>query len=160
AAAMVYAPRAASEPLRGRDRRACVAAYEQGQELEHAAKLREAREMLLGCAQAKCGAFLHRECGTRYNQLETEIPTVILLAKDEEGQSIVDVEVTLDGQLFSATLDGRSLPVDPGLHAFSFKAKHGTVAEQRMIIAQGEHDRVIAVALATGAAPAKTIEPL
>jgi hypothetical protein len=153
---MLHAAPVSSEPLRGKDRRACIGAYEQGQELQQAAKLLRAREVMADCAKSKCGAFLHRECAARYNQLETEIPTVILLAKGEHGEALVDVDVTMDGELFSATLDGRALPVDPGLHQFSFKAKRGAIAEQRTIVVQGEQNRVIDVALgpsAKGAPP-------
>jgi hypothetical protein len=158
AATLLCAGPGASEPLRGKDRRACVGAYEQGQELENAAKLVRARETLLGCATSKCGAFLQRECAARSSRLEKEIPTVILLAKGDGGQTLVDVEVTMDGQLFSATLDGRALAVDPGLHQFSFKAKRGTTAEQRTIILQGEQNRVIAVSFGP-ADPAKPAGP-
>src|SRR6185369_13251536 len=110
AVTMLHAAPGASEPLRGKDRRACIGAYEHGQELQQQAKLLRAREVLADCAQSKCGAFLHRECAARYNQIETDIPSVILLAKGEHGEALVDVEVTLDGELFSATLDGRALP--------------------------------------------------
>jgi hypothetical protein len=149
AVTLLQASTAAGEPLRGKDRRACIGAYEQGQELAQAAKLLRAREVILGCAKSKCGEFLHRECAASYSRLEEEIPTVILLAKGEGGQALVDVEVTMDGELFSATLDGRAVPVDPGLHQFSFKAKRGTTAEQRTIIVQGERNRVIAVSFAS-----------
>jgi hypothetical protein len=131
----------------------CIGAYEQGQELEQAAKLVRARETLLACATSKCGEFLRRECATRSSRLDSEIPTVILLAKGDSGEALVDVEVTMDGQLLSATLDGRALPVDPGLHQFSFKAKRGTTAEQRTVIVQGEQNRVIAVSF-VGTEPA------
>src|SRR5262245_34059737 len=102
AVTLLQASTAASEPLRGKDRRACIGAYEQGQELALAAKLIRAREVILGCAKSKCGEFLHRECAARYSRLEEEIPTVILVAKGEGGEALVDVEVTMDGELFSA----------------------------------------------------------
>jgi hypothetical protein len=148
AVTLLLAPSASSEPLRGKDRRLCIGAYEQGQELALAAKLLRAREVMQGCAKPKCGEYLHRECAARSSRLEEEIPTVILLAKGEAGEPLVDVEVLMDSELFSATLDGRSLPVDPGLHRFSFKEKRGALAEQRTIIVQGEQNRVIAVSFA------------
>jgi hypothetical protein len=158
AVTLLHASTGASEPLRGKDRRACIGAYEQGQELAQAAKLLRAREAMLSCAKPKCGEFIHHECAARYSRLEEEIPTVILLAKGDAGEKLVDVEVTLDGELFSATLDGRALAVDPGLHQFTFKAKRGTIAEQRTIIVQGERNRVISVSF--GSADGEPTKPL
>ena len=146
-ALLLHAPVAKSDPSRVKEQRSCVGAYEREQELERSAQLRLAREVVLTCARSACGSFLQRQCSTKYNQLESEIPTVILLARDGDAESLIDVQVTVDGELLTSKLDGRPLPVDPGLHDFSFKIDNGAAVVQRALILQGQHDRAIAVSL-------------
>jgi hypothetical protein len=145
--ALLYAPAASSDPQRPKEQRSCASAYEREQELERSAQLRLAREVVLTCARSACGNFLLRQCSTKYNQLESEIPTVIFVARDGDAESLVDVQVTVDGELLTSKLDGRPLPIDPGLHDFSFKTNNGAAAVQRMLIVQGQHNRTIAVSL-------------
>jgi hypothetical protein len=109
-ALLLHATPATSDPSRVKERRACVSAYERGQELEHSVNLRLARDVLLTCARSVCGSFIQRECSTRYNELESEIPTVILVARDDDAEPLVDVQVTVDGLLLTAKLDGRPPP--------------------------------------------------
>ena len=146
-ALLLRAPAAKSDPSRVKEQRSCVSAYEREQELERTAQLRLAREVVLTCARSACGNFLQRQCSTKYNQLESEIPTVILVARDGDADSLVDVQVTVDGEPLTSKLDGRPLPVDPGLHDFSFKIDSGAAVVQRALILQGQHDRAITVSL-------------
>jgi hypothetical protein len=78
--------------------------------------------MLLTCAKATCGGLLKQQCTNLYMQLESDIPSVVPLVTDDAGAPRVDVQVTMDGEVLTSRLDGRSLRVDPGLHEFSFSA--------------------------------------
>ncbi len=130
-----------------KDRRACATSYELGQELAHAAKLLRAKQAMQACAKPTCGAYLERECSASYNQLDLEIPTVVPQARDDKEDSLADVQVTVDGELLASSLDGRAFALDPGLHEFSFRSEAGATARQRLMVLQGQHNRVVSVLL-------------
>lgn len=158
AAASSFASTGSADESRPRSRRVCVASYEKSQEQRKAGKLRRAREMLLSCARPACGKFINQECTKALAQIETDIPSVVLSAKNDTGEAIVDVEVTMDGEPLASRLDGRAVPVDPGLHQFAFKSPNGAVDLVRLPIAQGEHNRVLAADLKTPAPKARPDE--
>jgi hypothetical protein len=137
-----------------KDRRSCAVSYEKAQELRQAGKLRRSKEALLACAKSTCGAFVQRECSKWLGQIDADMPTIVLMAKDEAGLPVVDVQVAMDGKEVAARLDGRAVPVDPGLHEFSFKTAGGAVVERRVAIAQGERNRLVSIELSPVAARA------
>jgi hypothetical protein len=140
-------PDAAAPTVNKEKRAACKAAYKGAQQLEQSAKLRQARDMLLTCAKAACGGLLKQQCTNLYMQLESDIPSVVPLVTDDAGAPRVDVQVTMDGEVLTSRLDGRSLRVDPGLHEFSFSADNGVFATQNVMIVQGQRNRTLSVAL-------------
>jgi hypothetical protein len=145
ATAFLFAPPAMSEPLRVRDR-VCSAAYESARQFEGVGHLLQAKEQLLKCANSACSGWIRQQCSSRYIQLEEDTPTVVPLATDELGIVRVDVQVTVDGEPLTSHLDGRSLPIDPGLHEFSFTAD-GVATKTKVMIVQGARNRPVAVTL-------------
>jgi len=137
-------------PVSKEKRAACKAAYKGARQLEQSAKLRQARDMLLTCAKATCGALLKQQCTNLYLQLDQDIPSVVPLVTDDSGAPRVNVQVTMDGEVLTSRLDGRSLPVDPGLHEFSFSSDTGIFATQSIMIVQGQRNRPLSVALHGG----------
>ena len=125
---------------------ACVVAYKNAQQLEKSAQLRLAHETLRGCVKASCGA-LRQKCMAQYAMLESDIPSVIPVVTDSAGAPRTDVQVTMDGELLTSQLDGRALPIDPGLHTFVFSAEASVFATTKIMIAQGEHNRAISVSM-------------
>jgi hypothetical protein len=159
-ALVFFAARASGEPQRGYGKNPCLSAYKNALELEQSAHLRQARELLLVCARPSCGNFLQQECTAKYLHLDDDIPSVVLLATDDTGTPRVDIRVTMDGELLAAKLDGVSLPVDPGVHEFSFSSDGSVFATQRILAVQGQRNRPITVSLPTvdrfGLAPSVT----
>jgi len=135
-----------SAPAKTKASAACKSAYKSAQQLESASRLGQAREALLGCVKATCGA-LRQKCAERYAQLESDIPSVIPIVTDEAGRPRQDVRVTIDGVMLTSQLDGRALPIDPGLHAFAFSTEAGVVATVQAMILEGEHNRPISVSI-------------
>jgi hypothetical protein len=113
-------------------------------QLEAASRLREAQDMLGSCMKASCGA-VRQQCAARYTQLESDIPSVIPLVTDESGAPRHDVQVTIDGTVLTSELDGRALPVDPGVHAFAFTTDGNVLATKKVMIVQGQRNRPISV---------------
>jgi hypothetical protein len=160
-AAIVFSstPGNGQSPRQSAVRRSCASSYERGQELRQGSKLRRAREVLLGCSRAACGDFVQRECSKWITQIDAETPSMVLLAKDEAGVAVLDVEVTMDGELLTSRLDGRAVSVDPGMHDFTFKTATGILIQRRVAISLGERNRVVSVDLPAAAARASAPAP-
>src|SRR5258708_17787993 len=147
AAILLRSAPASGDSVRSQGGLACKRDYRSAQELEQSGHLLEARQLLLQCAKSTCGRFLLRECTTRYTQLESDIPTVVPRVTDEAGAPRGDVQVTVDGGPLTVQLDGHAVEVDPGLHEFSF-AKYGVAfVTEKLVIVQGQRDRLISVSL-------------
>src|SRR6266403_2749550 len=67
------------EPDRAADRKSCKVARKTARDLEQTAHLRQARETLLACAKASCTALVRQECMNRYQQLASDIPSIVPL---------------------------------------------------------------------------------
>jgi hypothetical protein len=125
------------------DERACMGAFKKARDREESGKLQQAKDLLMSCAQAPCGGFMRQQCANKYNQLESDTPSVVLIVTDPSGAPRADVQVRLDGEIFARQLDGRALTVDPGMHEFSFVADGVVFGSQKVMIVQGQRNRFI-----------------
>jgi hypothetical protein len=130
------------------DKAACKVAYKSAQEREKSSHLREAQDLYLQCSKVICGAFMRPECTTKYTQLQSDVPSVIPVVTDETGAAKADVQVKVDGELLTSKLDGRALPVDPGMHEFVFSTDSGVIATEKIMIVAGQRNSPISVSLA------------
>jgi hypothetical protein len=146
-----------------------MTAYSGAQERQQAGRLREGRELLLECAKPVCGA-LQKKCASAAGQLASDIALVAPVVTDDSGTTLLDVQVSVDGESLTSRLDGRPFPVDPGVHQFSFSARVGpwpgreVSTTQTITIEQGQRG-AIAISLPSlreptlgGGAPAATAE--
>jgi hypothetical protein len=122
---------------------ACASTYEDAVAHQQAGHLREARTLALQCARAACGP-LQKKCAASAEQLRTDIAWIAPVVTDEKGTPLVDVQVKVDQQPLTTRLDGRELPIDPGLHELSVTAKvgrwpgHEVTATRKIMIVQGQ----------------------
>jgi hypothetical protein len=150
--AVIVAMAAPARSERLHDERACVTAFKKARGHEQSGRLQDAKELLMSCAQAPCGGFLRQQCSNKYNQLESDTPSVVLIVTDASGAPRADIQVRMDGEVFAPQLDGRALTVDPGMHEFTFSADGAVFATQKVMIVQGQRNRFItAVARGAGA---------
>jgi hypothetical protein len=133
---------------------ACLAAAGQGQRLRDGGKLQEALEQVGLCVDDRCPAVVKRDCSRWLGEVRGELPTVVLHATTSRGEDLVDVHAFVDGTEIAASLDGRALPVNPGVHKFRFDAG-GKVSEQTVVVGQGEKDRRVSVVFSEDLAPAQ-----
>jgi hypothetical protein len=131
----------------------CLAAASKGQTLRDAHALLEARDQFRACARQECPAMVQQDCGAWLGEVERGVPTVVLTAKDGSGADLVDVKVSVDGQPLAASLDGQSVPVNPGAHRFRFDGPGGAHVERQVLIKEGEKNQGIAVVFAPTSAP-------
>ena len=123
----------------------CVAASENAQKLKDDRKFIKAREQMLVCARDVCPAAVKKDCADQVADLDKRTPSVVFHAKDKSGQDLVAVKVTGDGTALTEQLDGRGIPLDPGVHTFRFEAAGNEPLEQKIVLAEGERDRNITV---------------
>jgi len=168
AAVLLLLPQAAMAKKDKRDRKsgspetanACVDKYKSGLDNEQAGHLKQARELFIGCAKASCGSPLRDECTTRFTQLSTDIPSVVPMVTDEAGSPQTDVEVRVDGERLTSSLDGHSFLLDPGVREFSFSREGRVFATQRLMIVQGQRNRLVSVSSQPSAEATGTKRPI
>jgi hypothetical protein len=123
----------------------CVSAYKKAQVRQQSGDLVAASHLYEKCSDAICGSDLWRACMAREIQLYSEVPSVVLMVSDHNGQPLVNVQVKVDGRLLTSRLDGLALPMNPGTHAFAFAANDEAFAPQTVKLAVGDHNHLIAV---------------
>ncbi|HEY5243220.1 MAG TPA: hypothetical protein VIJ22_17190 [Polyangiaceae bacterium] len=142
-------------PTHADDKSQCVDANTQGQNLRRDGKLAAARAQLRTCAAATCPGLVRNDCTQRLDELERAQPTIVFEAKDAHGGDLVDVRVSLDGQLLTAHLDGTASMVDPGTHELTFEAPGQPPVTRKLLVNEGEKGRREQVILGgPGATPA------
>lgn len=128
-------------------KQACIAAVEQGQTQRDDGKYRQARASFLACAQDACPRVIQQSCTKWLRELDDSAPTIVLDAKDEQGNDLPDVTVTFDGSPFATQLDGKPVEVDAGEHVIRFDHEGRTPVEQKLLLRAGEKARLIRVTL-------------
>jgi len=123
---------------------ACARAYEKAQEEKSAARLRSAIGYLKTCIAPACPAFIREDCVRWMDQTEMALPSVVFSVR-EDGKDQTDVKILYDNHPLTGKLDGKALPVDPGLHEFIFSMPgHAPIARQ-VLVREGERNRAINV---------------
>jgi hypothetical protein len=159
AAAAAAAALLAATPARADDVATCIAASSQGQNFRNAHRLVEAREQLRLCARIECPAVIQSDCSNWLAEVEKGLPTVVVSAKTPAGVDLFDVTVTVDSMPLTRKLDGQSVPMNPGPHAFHFELPDGTKVDRRVLVREGEKNQAVAVVLAPAAGAAGAAAP-
>lgn len=139
-------------PAEGASSAACVRSYESAQLARRDERLLDARRELRLCGGETCPAVLRRDCVEWLGQTETGIPTLVLEAKTDGG-AVFDVAASIDGRRVTTALDGRPIEVDPGLHRVTFERAGLPPIEQRIILREGEKNRLLVATWTTPKGP-------
>lgn len=141
------------------DRKACIAAADEGQKLRDDGKLTAAREKFITCAAKGCPAVIAKECTQWLEDAERETPSVTFRALDEQGKELLDVQVSVDGAVVAQSIEARAIPLDPGEHVLRFERRDGTSVEGKVLLRPGEKNRILELAFQPAAAPAAPEPP-
>jgi hypothetical protein len=125
----------------------CESAYEGAQLQRQRGKLLAAREESTACAREVCPEVARKDCARWTDELAHEIPTVVVVARDPADRDVPGVRVLVDGVARPEAVSGRPFELDPGVHAFRVERPDGRGTEQSFTLYQGEHDRLLRVAL-------------
>lgn len=128
----------------------CTNAHFEGQRLRGAGQLRKARDRFLTCAKTTCPGAVQVECVQFLSELDVVQPSIVVDARDESGEPILDVRVSVDGEPIADRLNGLALNVDPGEHMLRFTLKDGKVKEQRVVMLERDRARRVSVRFGPG----------
>ncbi len=120
----------------------CVAAAERAQVQQHAGALRSARESLLVCSREACPNAIRTDCLRWLAEVQAATPSLVVSVVDASGGDVVEVRLLVDGARVSDRLDGRPMEIEPGEHLLRVE-RAGAVAETRLLVRQGERDRLV-----------------
>jgi hypothetical protein len=134
----------------------CINASDEGQQLRDDGKYKLAREAFVRCARGTCPSLVSHDCAQWLVDVDTRSPTVVVDAKDDKGNDLVDVKVDVDGAEFIAKLDGLPRPVDPGERVFRYETAGFPPVEEHVVIRTGEKNRVLKVRFALDQSPPAT----
>jgi hypothetical protein len=140
---------AASLPARADDKRECVQAFDDGQQLRIDGKLRAARDSFLVCANQRCPALVRGDCAQWTTEVLAAIPTVVFAARDSRGHDVAAARVLVDGVVAVERLNGEPVALDPGPHTFRFEPTSAPAVEQQAILRAGEKNREITALVAS-----------
>jgi hypothetical protein len=136
----------------------CANAYEQAQRTRNEGLYRSSRDHMLVCADEACPKVLRDECVKWLGELDVAMPTVLIIAKDEKGNEVSDVSVSVDGNKLVDHLDGKALAVDPGTRTFRFARAGSDTIEQKVLVREGEKRRVVNITFTAGSPTPTTPE--
>lgn len=137
---------------------ACIAASEAELPLRKQGKLHDALKQLAVCADASCPDEVKTECAQRIAEINAAMPTLILSAKDGAGNDLADVKVSIDGEIVAGSLDGRPLAIEPGSHTLTFEALGQPPVEKKIVVHEGEKDRLESVVVGPVLPPAPAVQ--
>jgi hypothetical protein len=139
------------------DKQQCLTAHEDAQRLRTEGKLRAAREKLLICSAEACPSLVKVDCTKWLPEVDRDLPTLIVRAKDDAGLDVADANVELDGEKVAG---GKAVAVDPGTHTVKVE-RAGKTIEQQVVIAAGEKNRLVELTFPSEVVkPAESISPL
>jgi hypothetical protein len=134
---------------------ACIRASDEGQSARDANDLLRARELFAQCTEAKCPAMIRRDCASWLEQVESQLPSVVLGIRDADGHDVVDARVAIDGQPIDEKTRGGTIELNPGPHVIRWEGA-GEPVEIRIALRPQEKSRPV---IATLARPAPAAVP-
>lgn len=140
------------------DREACIAAHEEAQLMRLRGRYTAAREKLLHCAQSSCPSLISNDCIAWLSEVDASLPSVVFAVADSEGRDLIAVRVLANDALLTERIDGRAVPLDPGVYTLHFEAPGYARFEQIVTVREAQKQRLIRVQLVRSPAHAQSAE--
>lgn len=135
----------------------CAQTAEEGQRSRAQGALRAARESFLTCARKGCPRAVQADCARWMEEVTESQPTVVIHAYGKNKAEIETPHVSVDEN--DVVLNGMALPLDPGPHVIRLQTDEGTT-EQRVVLTEGEKNRVVSLSLAPKETPPPPPPPI
>lgn len=114
----------------------CLTAPVEGQKLQRAGKLLEARQSFATCARSTCPGVVSKACKRWLSQVNADVPSVRLSARDDHGQELRGIQVSIDGKP-AVPLASSPVELDPGKHKFVFHSG-GSADQTRYVVLEDD----------------------
>ncbi len=140
----------------------CASAYEEAQRRQKKGALLDAREQAATCANAACPGEIVKFCSDLARDLDASVPTVVVAVTDAAGKSVSNARLVVDAKEPGVPLDGRPLPLDPGLHRLRVvpaSSSDGAPADLEVTLLAGERNRRVEARLGAAEATRAKGEP-
>jgi hypothetical protein len=119
----------------------CLAASDSSLKSGNQHKLRAERSQLLVCAASTCPSDIRKDCASRVEEVNKQIPTIIFAVKDASGADVSAVRVTMDTELLTERLEGTAISIDPGEHTFTFEIPGQSAVTRKLLIQEAQKER-------------------
>src|SRR5688572_16757779 len=121
----------------------CAQSYESAQESRAAGQLQETQSRLSVCARPECPSFVQKDCARWLEEVERELPSVVVQAPGLDPDGARGLSVKIDGRELPGGLGGTTIPLDPGRHELVAESP-GRPSVTRVIVAQqGVQNRIV-----------------
>jgi hypothetical protein len=137
---------------------ACYSAPVEGQTLQRAGKLLDARERFAACARNTCPREIVSDCTRWLGEVEAATPSVVVAAVDRQHRDAVDARVSIDGKP-AVGVTAFAIEVDPGHHTFVFRRDGSPDVAIDLLLRQGEKNREVAATFDSSAGSAPEAVP-
>lgn len=118
---------------------ACFSAYEETQVRLKAKEFEKARELARSCSSG-CPKEIVSQCQTWAWEAERDSPSVLLVARRENGEDVPGITVSVDGNWKPLK---KEVLLDPGPHSIAFSQRNGWEYQVNIEIHPGEKRRTI-----------------
>jgi hypothetical protein len=137
---------------------ACGADTSAAERLRSAGDLSGARARLTACLSAGCPSEL-QQCARRLAEIDAQMPTIVVEARDEANDYVTDARVTMDGAPWLERLEGKEIAVNPGEHRLTLDAPGFRRADITFEASEQQKRLRVVVSLisARGSAPASPL---
>jgi hypothetical protein len=137
----------------------CAQAYESSQESRAAGQLQETQKRLSVCARPECPSFVQKDCARWLDEVERELPSVLVSAPGLDPEIASSVNIAIDGKPVSGALGGTAVRLDPGRHELVAESP-GRAPVTRIIMAQqGVQNREVALDFGEAASSSTSAPP-
>jgi hypothetical protein len=132
-----------ADPAEAPSKASCAQAYESAQESRAAGQLQETQKRLSVCARPECPSFVQKDCARWLEEVDRELPSVIIRAEGLDAQAAGEVRVTLDGQPVPNAFGGGPITLDPGRHELVAESPGGSRMARTIVAQQGVQNRSV-----------------
>jgi hypothetical protein len=138
-----------SSPALALDKKECARTGEDGQRDRADGKLVRARTRFVHCAQEECPDVVRHDCLKWLDEIEAQIPSIVVVVQDDRGEDIANARATVDDAPVEI---GKATPLDPGKH--TVRASVGaTPITKEVHVAEGVKGRIVRLELERSSRP-------
>lgn len=160
ACALTFAPPASAQETASPDAEGvCVASFEAAQTERQEGKLIAARGNLEACSAKTCPGPIVEKCLSWLEEVDKELPSVVIAVKDASGADVLDVRVMRGEEELAAVLDGKPIELDPGSYRLSLIHGDAPPFEIEVVVRTGEKNKPVDAVLPARPAPHDAVEP-